>query len=163
MPFQCEPEAADAVRPAVSPRAMFTLFAVNFAATASNALVSTTLVRDGRAGVTATSHVVPTGKTLVLLALIVSVKNVAAAAQGVQVHVRYRFNAALSGSEPPVASCAAGTKVGIANMVDGNMQRLTAGWPTQYEIIGSGDAQFGITAIGTATAGNDVFLVGYEY
>jgi len=61
-------------------------------------------------------------------------------------------------SSPLIATVGAGTALAVANIVgSGGSGDIPDG------IEFSGTMQFGLTQVGTATAGNTVTLIGYEY
>lgn len=122
-----------------------------------------TPVRDGVNGTTGTSFVVTSGKRLVLLSMTAITRNVGAASQGVCVHLRYNPAGATIVTSPVIAMTGAGTYLAVANNVGSGTVQLSLGWPSTFEISGDGTKTIGISQIGTATAGNDAVLVGYEY
>jgi hypothetical protein len=87
----------------------------------------------------------------------VSTKNAGAAGQGVVCNLRITATGAVAANSPLIATCAAGTYLATANVTNGNCVTF----PDGFEL--SGNMQFGISQIGTATAGNTVTLIGYEY
>jgi hypothetical protein len=162
MPFQFAPVAEDSQK-ASAAKVLVTYHGINFTAATTEAMVTLTPVRDGVNGSTGTSFVVTSNKRFVLLALTVLTKNAGAAGQGVITRLRYNPAGATIVSSPILAVAGAGTSLAIANIVGVGFATLSQGWPTHYEIAGDGTKTIGISQIGTATAGNDVTLVGYEY
>jgi hypothetical protein len=129
-------------------------FSATFTAAATEALVTLTPVADGVAGTTGTSFTVTSGKKLRLVSLSVSTRNAGAAIQSVVCNLRIATSA-VTATSPLVASVGCGTQIATASAADfGSM-------PLDMEL--SGTMQLGISQIGTATAGNTVTLVGYEY
>jgi hypothetical protein len=137
--------------------------ATNFTAATSEAMITLTPVRDGVNQSTGTSFIVTSGKRLVLLALAVSTKNAGAAMQGVQLRLRYNPSGAVTTSSPVIGIIGCGTEAATANVVGANQLNFSVGSQALIEIVGDGTKQIGISQIGTATAGNDVVLIGYEY
>lgn len=162
MPFQYEPVGSDG-KQAAAAKTLVVYQATNFTAATTEALITLTPVRDGVAGATGTSFVIPSGKRLVLLSLAVTTKNAGAAVQGVQVRVRHNPAGATTASSPVIAVAGAGTFIATANVVGGMSVPVSMSWPSVIEILGDGVKTIGISQIGTATAGNDVALVCYEY
>ncbi len=134
---------------------------INFTAATSEAMVTLTPVRDGVNGSTGTSFAITTGKRLVLLGMSVLTKNAGAAGQGVICRLRWNPGGAAIATSPIIAVAGAGTNLAIANVVGQGDIRISAGPLMGIEIPSGG--QIGISQIGTATAGNDVILWGYEY
>lgn len=131
---------------------------INFTAATSEGLVTLTPTRDFVESATGTSLGVTSGKRLRFIGLSISTKNAGAAVQGVQVRVRVNPAGAALVTSPVIAAGAAGTFIATANVAAGMWVDLT---PLGIEIAGNN--QFAISQIGTATAGNDVVLHGYEY
>lgn len=142
-------------------KTIFALFATNFTAATTEALITLTPSRDFVNGSTGTSFTITSGKRLVLLGMTVVTKNAAGAVQGVIARVRVNPSGTVTASSPIIAILGAGTSSATANVVGSNSTPLSQGWPCLYELPDT--AQIGISQIGTATAGNDVCLWGYEY
>jgi hypothetical protein len=138
-----------------NPRSIRLFGAQNFLAAVAEAMVTLTPVVDGVAGGTITSYQPSAGKKLKLTAMSITTRNAGAAVQGVVVNLRMSNTGAVTTASPIVASIGAGTTQAVANSVD------SALIPLDLEI--SGNMQIGISEIGTATAGNTVTLIGYEY
>ncbi|MBJ7347290.1 MAG: hypothetical protein JHC87_01820 [Thermoleophilaceae bacterium] len=132
--------------------------AVNFTAAVAEGLVTLTPVRDGVAGVASTSMAVTAGKRLRILGVAATTRNAGAAAQGIQCRVRINPSGAATVGSQVIASFAVGTTLAIANVSD----TATEAWATP-SIDVSAAAQIAVSQIGTATAGNDVVIYGYEY
>jgi hypothetical protein len=139
----------------------FVLYAVNFTAATTEALITLTPSRDNVDGSTGTSHAVTAAKRLVLLGVCITTRNAGAAVQGVVVKVRVNPSGAATATSPIVAIVGAGTSSATANVVASQCTPISQSPPALYEI--SGTNQIGISQIGTATAGNEVSLWGYEY
>jgi hypothetical protein len=133
------------------------IFSASFTAATTEALIALTPIADGTAAATGTSFTVTSGKRLRLQSLSVSTRNAGAAGQGVVCNLRVAASGAVTASSPLAATCAAGTYLAIANVTNGNCVTF----PDGLEL--SGTMQLGISQIGTATAGNTVTLIGYEY
>lgn len=132
------------------------VFYASFTAATTEALVTLTPYRDWVAGATGTSFTVTSAKRLRLTSLSVSTKNAGAAGQGVAVTVRLNPSGVATATSPPVAQAAAGTALAIAG--------VTAFGEEDIHVVDiAGSAQIGVSQIGTATAGNVVFVRGYEY
>jgi len=142
-------------------KTVFVLFATNFTAATTEAMITLTPSRNFVNAATGTSFTITGGKRFVLLGLTVATKNAGAAVQGVLVRVRVNPSGAVVTTSPPVISLGAGTTSATANVVGGGSSPISQGWPCLIELPDT--AQIGISQIGTATAGNDVFLWGYEY
>jgi hypothetical protein len=136
-----------------------TFRAVNFTAATTEAMITLTPQRDYVDAATGTSFTVTSGKRLRLTSLTITTKNAGAAGQGVQVRVRVNPSGASIVTSPVVAVAGAGTALAVANVVGGMSVTFPDDWTLELE----GAAQLGISQIGTATAGNDVLLNGYEY
>lgn len=134
---------------------------INFTAATTEAMITLTPATDWVNGSTGTSFTVTSGKRLVLLGMSCVTKNAGAAAQGVIVRLRVSASGVAATTSPAAAVCGAGTLLATANIVNGMAVQLTQAFPTIVEL--SGTQQVGISQIGTATAGNDVTLWGYEY
>jgi hypothetical protein len=134
---------------------------LNFTAATSEALVTLTPSADWVDAATGTSFTVTSGKRLVLVALYSSSKAAGAAVQAVTVKLRASASGAVTTSSPVVAMCSAGVVSATANITNGSVAQISQSWPTVIEL--SGAMQFGISQVGTATAGNDVSLLTYEY
>jgi hypothetical protein len=133
------------------------VFSASFSAATTEAMVTLTPVTDGAAGATGTSFTVTSGKKFRLQSLSVATKNAGAAGQGLVCNLRMSASGAVTTSSPLIATCGTGTSLATANIANGN----TVTFPDGFEL--SGNMQFGISQVGTATAGNTVTLVGYEY
>ena len=133
------------------------VFSASFTAAATEALITLTPITDGTAGTAATSFAVTAGKRLRLQALSVNTRNAGAAVQAVVVQLRMTSTGAVTATSPLIATLSAGTLTATANIANGT----TISFPDGLEI--SGTQQIGISQIGTATAGNTVTLIGYEY
>lgn len=132
------------------------VFSATFTAATTEALVTLTPISAGVAGSTATTFAVTAGKTLRLQSMQVTVRNAGAAVQGCVVNLRVNAGV-VAATSPLVATAGAGTLSATANIVGfGNID-----FPDGLEL--SGTLQLGISQIGTATAGNTVTLIGYEY
>lgn len=134
---------------------------INFTAATTEGMVSLTPVTDGVNGTPGTTHAITAGKRLVLLGMSVVTKNAGAAAQGVICRLRWNPGGAAIVSSPIVTVYGAGSQLAVANVVGVGNILITAGPLTGIELPSGG--QIGISQIGTATAGNDVCLWGYEY
>jgi hypothetical protein len=139
----------------------FVLYATNFTAATTEALITLTPSRDNVDSTTGTSFAVTSGKRMVLLGICVSTRNAGAAVQGVVVKVRVNPSGAATATSPVVAIVGAGTNTATANVVGSQCSPISSAWPSVIEL--SGNNQIGISQIGTATAGNEVSLWGYEY
>jgi hypothetical protein len=139
----------------------FVLYATNFTAATTEALITLTPSRDNVDSTTGTSFAVTAAKRLVLLGVCVTTRNAGAAVQGVVVKVRVNPAGAATATSPVVAIVGAGTSSATANVVGSQCTPISQSPPALYEI--SGTNQVGISQIGTATAGNEVSLWGYEY
>lgn len=135
---------------------------INFTAATTEALVVVTPVRDYVNGSTCTTNSCPVtaSKRLRLVGVSVCTRNAGAAGQGVVVKVRVNPSGAAVATSPVVAICGAGTQLAIANVV--NCTHCVIDQDTVNTEI-TGDDQLAISQIGTATAGNDVILYGFEY
>lgn len=142
-------------------KTIFVLRAVNFTAATTEALITLTPSRDNVEAATGTSFAVTATKRLVILGISICTRNAGAAGQGVVVRVRVNPTGAALVTSPIAAQAGAGSPLAIANSVGCGGGQVSAGWPSHIEI--SGNAQIAISQIGTATAGNDVVLWGYEY
>lgn len=142
-----------------APRTQFSLCALAFTAATTEAMITLTPVRDGVASSTGTTFPVTGGKRLRLISWCVATRNAGAAVQGLSVRLRIDPASTVTTADPAVAILAAGTASATANVANATCQQLDV--DNGLEI--SGSAQVGISQIGTATAGNDVCLNGYEY
>lgn len=142
-------------------KVIFTLRSTNFTAATTEAMITLTPARDNVESSTGTTFTVTSGKRLVILGISVCTRNAGAAGQGVVVRIRVNPGGAAIVTSPVVAMVGAGTNLAIANVVGCGSTPVSAGFPTHIEV--SGNSQIGISQIGTATAGNDVSLWGYEY
>jgi hypothetical protein len=133
------------------------VFSASFSATTSEALVTLTPITDGTAGSTGTSFAVTAGKRFRVQALLLSIKNAAAAIQGGIVNLRMSASGAVTTSSPLVTTVGASTLAATANLCNGNEAMI----PDGLEF--SGTMQFGVSQVGIAAAGYNVTLVGYEY
>jgi hypothetical protein len=133
------------------------VYSATFTAATTEALITLTPISDGAAGGTATSFAVTNGKRFRIQSLAVTVRNAGAAAQGVIVNLRMSASGAVTASSPLIGTVGAGTYLATANVVGAGMDSF----PDGIEL--SGTMQFGISQVGTATAGNTVTLIGYEY
>jgi hypothetical protein len=134
-------------------------YAANFTAATTEAMVTLTPVSDGTTSGTATSFTVTNGKRFRVQSLSVHVKNAGAAVQSCLCTLRINTAAATTTASPVQLQVGAGTPVATANAG-------AFGWavvPDGLEILGNGTVTIGISQVGTATAGNWVTLVGYEY
>lgn len=135
---------------------------LNFTAATTEAMVTLTPAPALVNGSTGTSFTVTGGKRLVILGMTCATKNAGAAVQGVIVRLRASASGAVTTASPVIAVCGAGTSSATANVVQGGITPpISAAWPTVIEL--SGTMQLGVSQIGTATAGNDVTVYGYEY
>jgi len=128
-----------------------------FTAATTEALVTLTPVIAGVAGATGTSFTVTSGKTFRVQSLMVTTKNAGAAIQGVVCNLRMASTGAITATSSLIATVGAGTLAATAN----NVASESADIPDGLEFTGT--MQFGISQLGTATAGNTVTLIGYEY
>lgn len=142
-------------------KTLFSLRATNFTAATTEAMVTCTPSRDGVDGATGTSFTVTAGKRLVLLGMTVLTKNAAAGGQGVVCRIRINPSGAVVVTSPILSSLGAGSTLATTNAVGCTSVNLSQGYPGLLEITGT--FQVGISQIGTATAGNDVVIWGYEY
>lgn len=142
-------------------KTFFSLTAINFTPTTSDAMVTLTPTRDHTAGSTGTSFAVTSGKKMVLLGWCISTKNAGAAVQGVQARIRISTSGAVTTATQAEFIIGAGTVIATANVVGGLCSPISQGWPTVLEI--SGNMQVGVSVIGTNTAGADISIWGYEY
>lgn len=142
-------------------KTIFTLRAVNFTSATTEAMVTLTPSRDLVEGAAGTTFTVTAGKRLVLIGVSVSCRNAGAAGQGVVVKVRSNPGGAAIVTSPIIAVSSAGTNLAIANVSGSGFALISPGYPCLIEL--SDPMQIGISQQGTATAGNDVCLWGYEY
>jgi hypothetical protein len=133
------------------------VYSATFTGATTEALVTLVPITDGTAAAGATTHGVTSGKRLRLQSMSVSIKNAGAAGQGSVCNLRMTASGNVAANSPLVATCGAGTYLAIANVVGGNSVMM----PDGLEM--SGTMQFGVSQIGTATAGVTVTVVGYEY
>jgi hypothetical protein len=130
--------------------------AINFTAAGTEALVTLTPQRDFVDGGTGTSFA-PTAKSILKLqSLCVMTQNAGAAVQGVIVRLRVNPTGTAVVGSPIVAIVGAGTTSATANNTGGTCLQFGDG----MELFST--AQLAITQVGSATAGNDVVLTGYE-
>ena len=134
------------------------VFSATFTAATSEAMITLTPISDGTAGSTGTTFTVTSGKRFRIQTLLVTVINAGAAVQGVVTNLRIAASGSVTTASPLVATTGAGTSSATANVVASNGEGAI---PDGLEL--SGTMQFGISQIGTATAGNRVTLIGYEY
>jgi hypothetical protein len=140
-----------------SGRVIKTYRAINFTSSSTEALITLTPSADGTDGSTGTTFAVTAGKRLRLTSLTIVTKNAGAAVQGVIVRLRVNPSGAALVTSPVQGVAGAGTFIATTNVVGiGTVQ-----FPDGIEL--SGTMQLAISQIGTATAGNDVELVGFEY
>jgi hypothetical protein len=130
-------------------------FQAAFTAATTEAILTLVPVVDGAAGGGTTTFAVTSGKRLRLVAISVTTRNAGAAGQGVACFLRVNSNGAAIVTSPIVATVGAGTALAITNVVGYGY------CPLDIEL--SGTQQLAVTAVGTATAGNVVTLIGYEY
>ena len=142
-------------------KTMFSLTATNFTAAGTEAMVTCTPARDWVNGSTGTSFAVSANKRLVILGITVATKNASTAGQGVICRVRINPGGAAIATSPILVSVGTGTSLAIAGVVESTSCSISQNFPSLIEL--SSTAQIGISQIGTATAGNDVTLWGYEY
>lgn len=154
------PYASDA-KDATATKVFKVYSALNFTAATTEALVTLTPAADWVDGSTGTSFTITAGKRLVIIGMSCVTKNAGAAVQGVITRIRVSGTGAVTTASSTLAVCGAGTYSAIANVVGSLAVPVSAGWPTHIEL--SGTNQIGISQIGTATAGNDVVVWGYEY
>jgi hypothetical protein len=133
------------------------IYSAAFTAATTEALVTLTPISDGNSGSAATTFGVTAGKRFRIQALLVTTRNAGAAGQGVVVNLRMTASGAVSATSPLIATAAAGTPLAVANITDSGFAEI----PDGLEL--SGNMQFGISQVGTATANNVVTLIGYEY
>jgi hypothetical protein len=134
---------------------------LNFTAATTEAMVTLTPSGDYVDGSTGTSFTVTGGKRLVALNVHCATRNAGAAVQGLVVRLRVSASGAVTTSSPVLAECAVGTSSATANVAVQSQAQVSQGWPTVVELTGT--QQLGVSQIGTATAGNDVVVVAYEY
>jgi len=135
------------------------LSASNFTAATTEALVSAIMASDGANAGASTNYSITNGKRFRVQSLSVHVKNAGAAVQSCLCTLRYASGGATTATSPVMLQVGAGTSVATANAG-------AFGWadvPDGLELIGTATSTLGISQIGTATAGNWVTLVGYEY
>jgi hypothetical protein len=133
------------------------VYSATFTGATTEGLVTLIPITDGSAAAGATTFGVTSGKRLRLQSMSVSIKNAGAAGQGSVCNLRMTASGNAAANSPLVATCGAGTYLAIANVVGGNSVMI----PDGLEL--SGTMQFGVSQIGTATAGVTVTVVGYEY
>ena len=132
-------------------------FSATFTAATTEAMVTLTPITEGTAGTTGTTFAVTAGKTFRLQSICVSTRNAGAAAQGVVINLRQTATGSAIVSSPLVATVAAGTYIGIANVSSSNCYIA----PDGVEIAGT--QQFGVSQVGSNTANNTVVITGFEY
>lgn len=133
------------------------VFSATFTAATTEALITLTPITNGTAGSTGTSFSVTAGKTFRIQSMFVTTRNAGAAIQGVVCNLRMTASGAVAANSPLVCTVGAGSLSATAN----NVGQGAADVPDGLEL--SGTMQFGISQIGTATAGNTITLIGYEY
>lgn len=133
------------------------IYSGTFTAAATEALVTLTPISAGTAGTTGTSFAIGASKIFRITSISVSVRNAAAATQGVVCQLRMTSTGAIATTSPLIGTCAAGTGSAIAGVANSNQ----VAFPDGLEL--SGTMQFGISQVGSATANNTVVLYGYEY
>lgn len=138
------------------------LYASNFTAATTEALITLTPSRDNVDSTTGTSFAVTSGKRLVILGVCASTRNAGAAVQGLVVKIRVNPSGTVTATSPLAGPpIGVGTSSATANVANSQCTSVSQGWPAVIEL--SGTNQIGISQIGTATAGNDISLWGYEY
>lgn len=142
-------------------RTFVTFVAVNITPATSDTMITMTVNRDHVAGASTTTFPITAGKRLVLLGWCISTKNAGAAVQGAQARIRINPSGSVTTANPAEFILGAGTSIATANVVGGLCSQISNGWPTLLEL--SGNAQIGVSAIGTNTAGFDISIWGYEY
>lgn len=142
-------------------RTFVTLVGINLTPATSDTMITMTINRDHVAGASTTTFPITSGKKLVLLGWCISTKNAGAATQGVQARIRIDPASTVTTSDPGEFVIGAGTSTATANLVGGTCSQLSNGYPGLLEL--SGNAQIGVSAIGTNTAGFDISIWGYEY
>lgn len=135
------------------------VFSGTFTGAATEALISLTPITDGVAGTAATSFVVTSGKRFRIQAMTLTIRNAGAAVQGSVVNLRVNTAGAATAASALLLTAGAGTLSATANIVGMGLADV----PDGLEILGNGTIQFGVSQVGTATAGNTITLVGYEY
>lgn len=133
------------------------VYSATFTGATTEALITLTPISDGTVGSTGTSFTVTAGKRFRIQAILLAVKNAGAAVQGSVVNLRMSATGAVTAASPMVATVGAGTLSATANIAGSEAAPI----PDGLEL--SGSMQFGLTQVGTATAGNTVTLIGYEY
>ena len=132
-------------------------FTATFTGATTEALITLVPTSDGVAAAGATSFAVTAGKRLRIQSITVTTRNAAAAQQGVVVNLRYINTGAVTATSNLAYTASAGTATAIANITAGQAVDIADG----FEL--SGTMQFGVSQVGTATAGNTVTVIGYEY
>lgn len=126
-----------------------------FTGATTEAILTLTPNADGVDGGTGTTFAVTSGKKLRLNGISVNTKNAGAAGQGIVCNLRMNPSGAAVVTSPTLATVGAGTELAIANVVGSGF--------TALDLELSGTMQLAITGVGTATAGNTVTLMGFEY
>ena len=142
-----------------APRTALTFRGINFTAATAEGLVTLTPSRDYVDGATCTTCTVTASKRMRITNACITTKNAGAAGQGVIVRIRVNPSAGCTTTSPVMAALGAGTYLAIANVVGSTCTLVDV--DNTLEI--SGSAQICVSQIGTATAGNDVVVMGYEY
>ena len=142
-----------------APRTALTFRGINFTGATTEGLVTLTPSRDYVDGTTCGTCTVTASKRMRITNVCIVTKNAGAAAQGIIVRIRVNPSAACIATSPVMAALGAGTYLAIANVVGSGCTNIDI--DNSHEI--SGSAQICVSQIGTATAGNDVVVTGYEY
>lgn len=137
----------------------YKVFSATFSAATTEAMVTLTPITDGVAGSTGTSFTVTNGKRFRIQSLSVTTRNAGAAVQGVVVNLRSNTGGATTATSALLLTTGCGTLSATANISASGFCDI----PDGLEIAGNGTITFGISQVGTATAGNTVTLIGYEY
>lgn len=133
------------------------VFAAQFTAATTEALVSLTPTSDGVAGSAATSFAVTAGKKLRIQALLLTCFNATAAIHSCQVNLRISPTGAATVTSPIFGTVATSTAAATANLSNSQAQSF----PDGIEL--SGPMQFAVSQVGVALAGQTVVVIGYEY
>lgn len=133
------------------------VYSATFTGATTEALISLTPISDGTPGGAGSSFTITASKRFRIQAILLTVRNAGAAIQGVVVNLRMSATGVVTAASPLVGTVAAGTLSATANAASSEAAPI----PDGLEF--SGTMQFGLSQIGTATAGNTVTLIGYEY
>jgi hypothetical protein len=141
--------------PIVQETTVVTFRAIGFTGGADTQL-TVTPQRNFVDGTPATTLTVPSGRLLHLQTFCVGVTNAGAAVQGIVARLRVQPAAASTVSSPLVATVGVSTNVATAGAANAACIYLGDG------IELSGANQLGISAVGSALAGFDAVITGYE-